>query len=102
MNLAWLLKSSTIWIALLLSSLSTASILLFTPGGMPSLRKRQGELVTHKRNLYDLSKQNRLLSGEIHRLSNQDGELMESLVRRSGYVGLGEVVYVFGETTPKR
>jgi hypothetical protein len=102
MNLVWLLKSSTIWIALLLSGAVTASILLFTPGGMPLLRKRQNELITYKHNLYAISKQNRFLSSEIRRLSNQDGELMESLVRRLGYDRSGEVVYVFGDSTSKR
>jgi cell division protein FtsB len=101
MNLAWLLKPKTIWIALTLSVCSTASILLFAPGGLPSLRKRQTELLSHKLNLFGVSKQNKALFDEVRRLSEKDPDLMESLVRRLGYDRPGEVVYVFGDQAPK-
>ena len=97
MKQPWLLKSGTIWAALLLSFTTTALILSFAPGGMSSLNKRRGELQSFKMNLHALSKQNRELAQEIHRLSVQDGEHMESLVRRMGYDRPGEVVYVFGD-----
>ncbi|MDR1842084.1 MAG: septum formation initiator family protein [Holophagales bacterium] len=102
MNLAWLLKSSNIWMAMALSGAITASILLFTPGGLPSLRKRQDELYSHKLNLYGLSRQNMALFDEVRRLNEKDPELMEALVRRVGYDRPGEVVYVFGDHTAKR
>ena len=102
MNSAWMLKSNTIWMSLGLSGAVTASILLFMPGGLPALRKRQVELVTYKLNLYSLSKQNQALYDEVRRLGNKDPELMESLVRRLGYDRPGEKVYVFGEQTIKR
>jgi hypothetical protein len=97
MNLAWLLKSSTIWIALGLSVIVTASILLFTPGGISSLRKRQSELFSHKLNLYSLSIQNKSLFDEARRLNDPDPASMESLVRRIGHDRPGEKVYVFGD-----
>jgi len=65
MNLAWLLKSSTIWMALMLSGAVTASVLLFSGGGLPSLRKRQAELISHKTSLYSLSKHNRAIETEL-------------------------------------
>jgi len=102
MNLAWLLKSSTIWTALALSGVITTLILLLTPSGMPALRKRQDELYSHKLNLYSLSKQNKTLFDEVRRLGEKDPELMEALVRRVGYDRPGEVVYVFGDQTTKR
>jgi cell division protein FtsB len=97
MNLAWLLKSSTIWMALMVSSAVTASVLLFSGGGLPSLRKRQAELISHKTSLYSLSKHNRAIETELRRLGDKDPELMEALVRRLGYDRPGETVYVFGD-----
>ena len=102
MNPTWLLKSSSIWVALALSGAVTAAILLFTPGGLPSLRKRQAELVSHKLNLLGLSKQNTSLSDEVHRLGAKDPELMEALVRRVGYDRPGEKIYVFSNQPNKR
>jgi cell division protein FtsB len=102
MNLAWLLKSKTIWMALALSTSVTAFILLLTPGGLPTLRKRQTELFSHKLNLYGISKQNKALFDEVRRLSEKDPDLMEALVRRLGYDRPGEVVYVFGDQAPKQ
>jgi hypothetical protein len=101
MNLAWLLSPKTIWIALSLSICSTASILLFAPGGLPSLGKRRTELFSHKLNLLGVSKQNKALFDEVRRLSEKDPDLMESLVRRLGYDRPGEVVYVFGDHADK-
>jgi hypothetical protein len=97
MNLAWLLKPKAIWTALALSISSTAAILFFAPGGLPSLGKRKTELFSHKLNLLGVSRQNKALFDEVRRLSEKDPDLMESLVRRLGYDRPGEVVYVFGE-----
>jgi hypothetical protein len=80
----------------------TASILLFTPGGLPSLSKRQSELLNHKFNLYGLSKQNQDLLDEVRRLGDKDPELMEALVRRLGYDRPGEKIYIFGDQAPRR
>lgn len=102
MNLAWLLKSSTIWIAIALSGTATMSALWFSPEGLPSLRKRQAELLSHKTNLFFISKQNRMLFDEVWRLNNKDPELMEAIVRRLGYDRPGEKVYVFGDQTNRR
>jgi cell division protein FtsB len=101
MNLAWLLKSKTIWIAFLLSSCATAYILVLSPKGLPALSKRRTELLSHKLNLFGISKQNRALIDEVNRLREKDPDLMEALVRRLGYDRPGEVVYVFGDQTPK-
>jgi hypothetical protein len=88
--------------ALALSGAVTVSILLFTPGGLPSLRKRQSELVNHKFNLLGLSKQNQHLLDEVRRLGEKDPELMENLVRRLGYDRPGEKVYIFGDQAARR
>jgi len=101
MNLAWLLKSKTIWTALTLSISSTMFILLFTPSGLPSLQRRQTELLSHKLNLFGISKQNKVLFDEVRRLNEKDPILMEALVRRLGYDRPGEVVYVFGDQPQK-
>jgi cell division protein FtsB len=101
MNLAWLLKPKTIWVALTLSVSATAFVLLLTPGGLPSLGKRKTELLSHKLNLLGISKQNKALFDEVRRLSEKDPDLMEALVRRLGYDRPGEVVYVFGDPAPK-
>ena len=85
-----------------LSGVMTASILLFTPGGLSALRKRQAELVSYKLNLFGMSKQNQALYDEVRRLGDKDPELMESLVRRLGYDKPGEKVYVFGDQAIKR
>ena len=98
MNLAWLLKSSTIWVALLVSIAVTVSIFLFAPSGLSKLSKRKAELSAHRYNLYDISMQNRALLEEVRRLNSKDAELMEMLVRRAGYDRPGEIVYVFGDT----
>jgi len=101
MNLAWLLKTSTIGTALTLSAAATASILLLAPAGLPSLHRRRTELASHKQNLFGISKQNRVLFDEVRRLNDKDPDLMEALVRRLGYDRPGEVVYVFGDQAAK-
>jgi cell division protein FtsB len=83
--------------ALALSGAATASVLWFTAEGLPSLHRRQAELLNHKINLFDLSKQNRKLFDEVQRLNIRDPELMEAMVRRLGYDRPGEKVYVFGD-----
>ena len=88
--------------ALGLSGAVTASILLFTPGGLPALSKRKDELVSYKRNLLSMSRQNQALNDEVLRLRGKDPELMESLVRSLGYVEPGERVFVFGDHAVKR
>jgi hypothetical protein len=88
--------------ALVISGVVTASVLLFSSGGLPSLHKRQAELISHKTSLYSLSKQNRTIEVELRRLSNKDPELMEALVRRLGYDRPSETVYVFGDPATVR
>ena len=97
-----MLRSSTIWMALALSGALTVFILMFTPGGLSSLRKRQSELFNHKLNLFGLSKQNQSLLDEVRRLGEKDPELMEALVRRLGYDRPGEKVYIFGDQATRR
>jgi cell division protein FtsB len=88
--------------ALMVSGTITASVLLFSGGGLPSLRRRQAELISHKTSLYSLSKHNRVIQSELRRLSDKDPELMEALVRRLGYDRPGETVYVFGDPATTR
>ena len=72
MNSAWLLKSSTLWGALAFSGLVTTFILLFSPDGLPSLRKRQAELREYQVLLLQKITRNRELAQEVHRLSTKD------------------------------
>ncbi|MCL1893893.1 MAG: septum formation initiator family protein [Holophagaceae bacterium] len=102
MNLAWLLKSRTVGAILALSGAVTSSVLMFSSEGLPSLRKRQAELFSHKTNLYAISIQNRNLRDEVSRLIQKDPELMEALVRRLGYDLPGETVYLFGDQSTTR
>jgi cell division protein FtsB len=100
MNSAWLLKSSTLWGALAFSGLVTTFILLFSPDGLPSLRKRQAELREYQVLLLQKITRNRELAQEVHRLSTKDPELLEALARRRGYARPGETIYTFRETEP--
>ena len=97
MNSAWLLKSSTLWGALAFSCLATTFILLFSPDGLPSLRKRQAELREYQVLLLQKVSRNRELAEEVHRLSTKDPELLEALARRQGYARPGETIYTFRE-----
>jgi hypothetical protein len=78
MNSAWLLKSSTLWGALAFSCLATTFMLLFSPDGVPSLRKRQAELREYQLVLLQKVTRNRELAEEVHRLSTKDPELLEA------------------------
>lgn len=95
MNVNWLLRSRTVWWSLALSGLSSLALLWLSPDGIPELRKRQRELVETKRSLLELSKTNRELYAEVHRLAQRDPELMEALARRQGFAKPGETVYTF-------
>jgi cell division protein FtsB len=95
MNSAWLLKSSTLWTALVLSSVSSLAILWLSPDGLPELHKRMAELAGCKAELAEKLQQNRELGEEVHRLAARDPELLESLARRQGYARPGETIYTF-------
>ncbi len=98
MNSAWLLKSGTLWGALAFSCLATTCILLFSPDGLPSLRKRQAELRDYQRVLLQKYARNQDLAAEVRRLSSKDPELLEALARRQGYARPGETIYTFRQT----
>lgn len=97
MNSAWLLKSSTLWGALTFSCLATTFMLLFSPDGVPSLRKRQAELREYQLALLQKMTRNRELETEVRRLATKDPELLEALARRQGYARPGETIYTFRE-----
>ncbi|WP_257312744.1 FtsB family cell division protein [Geothrix fuzhouensis] len=96
MNANWLLKSSTVWGVLGASGFLSLMALLFSQGGLPELRKREGELVATRARLVELNRRNRELLEEVQRLAAKDPELMEALARRQGYARPGETVYTFG------
>lgn len=97
MNAAWLLRSRTLWSALILSAVGSTAILLFSPDGVPALRKREAELRGYKEDLLRKAKQNHELAEEVRRLAARDPELFEALARRHGYARPGETVYRFRE-----
>jgi cell division protein FtsB len=96
MNANWLLKSSTLWGVLGASGFLSLLALLFSQGGLPELRKREGELAATRARLVELNRRNRELLEEVQRLAAKDPELMEALARRQGYARPGETVYTFG------
>jgi cell division protein FtsB len=95
MNANWLLKSSTLWWVLGISSLLSLSAMLFSEGGLPELRKQEAELAKAQAHLQELNHRNRELLEEVQRLAAKDPELMEALARRQGYARKGETVYTF-------
>ena len=95
MNTAWLLRSRTIWWALGLSTASCMGLLLFSPEGLPGLRKREAEYREARQKLLELNRQNRELLAEVQRLKARDPELMEALARRQGLAQPGETIYTF-------
>lgn len=95
MNAAWLLRSRTLWGALVISALVSTGILLFAPDGLPALHQRQGELRAFKEDLLQKARHNRELADEVRRLAAKDPELFEALARRQGYARPGETVYSF-------
>ena len=95
MNLNWLLRSRTVWWSLALSGVSSLLLLWLSPDGVPEMGKRQRELQEAKRSLLELSRNNRELYAEVHRLAQRDPELMEALARRQGFARPGETVYTF-------
>jgi cell division protein FtsB len=97
MNTAWLLRSSTLWGVLALSGLGSTGILLLTPDGLPSLRKRQAELAEQQLQLLKMHRANLQLNEEVRRLAARDPELYEALARRQGLARPGETVYTFRE-----
>ena len=102
MTTAWLLKSSTLWGVLAISGLGSAGILLLSPDGLPSLRKRQAELVGYQRQLLKMHRANQELGEEVRRLAARDPELYEALARQQGLARPGETVYTFRERGDKR
>ena len=95
MTTAWLLKSSTLWGVLVLSGVASTEILLFSPDGLPSLRRRQAELHDQERQLLKLHRSNLELNEEVRRLAARDPELYEALARQQGLARPGETVYTF-------
>jgi cell division protein FtsB len=98
MNSAWLLKSSTLWGALAFSGFLSASIILFSPAGIPSQRKLEAELREYKQDYRQKALHNIELAREVKRLQAKDPELFEGLARRQGYAKPGETVYTFRES----
>jgi cell division protein FtsB len=94
-NTAWLLRSSTLWGVLALSGVSSTAILLFSPDGIPSLRKRQNELYEQQVQLLKMHRSNLQLNEEVRRLAAKDPELYEALARQQGLARPGETVYTF-------
>jgi cell division protein FtsB len=97
MTTAWLLKSSTLWAVLVISGLASACILLLTPDGLPSLRKRQADMVEQVVLLQRMRRSNLELNQEVHRLAAKDPELYEALARQQGLAKPGETIYTFRE-----
>jgi len=97
MTTAWLLKSSTLWAVLVLSGLASAAILLLSPDGLPSLRKRQAEMAGAAQQLQKMRRSNLELSQEVKRLAAKDPELYEALARQQGLAKPGETIYTFRE-----
>jgi cell division protein FtsB len=97
MNSAWLLKSSTLWTALGVSTVSSLAILFLSPDGIVDLRNRQAELRGFKEDLTQKARQNRELAEEVRRLAARDPELLEALARRQGFARPGETIYTFRE-----
>ena len=95
MNVNWLLRSRTVWWSLGLSALASFMLLWLSPDGVPEMQKRQRELQEAKRSLLELSRTNRDLYGEVHKLAQRDPELMEALARRQGFARPGETIYTF-------
>lgn len=102
MTTAWLLKSSTLWGVLVLSGVGSTGILLFSPDGVPSLRKRQAELLAQQVQLLKMHRANAQLSDEVRRLAARDPELYEALARQQGLARPGETVYTFRDRTEHR
>jgi cell division protein FtsB len=95
MTAAWLLKSSTLWAVLVISGLASTCILLLSPDGVPSLRKRQAEMVDQMVQLQKMRRSNLELSQEVRRLAAKDPELYEALARQQGLARPGETIYTF-------
>lgn len=95
MNTSWLLKSRTVWGALLGSAFLSTAILWLLPGGLPAVHKRQAELQRQREVLLGLNRRNRELFEEVQRLAKRDPELMEALARRQGFARPGETIYTF-------
>lgn len=102
MNASWLLRSRTLWGALAFSGLVSMGIILFSPQGLPNLRKLEAELRVYRLELREKSLRNRELALEVKRLAAKDPELFEALARRQGYARPGETVYTFGDRSQGR
>ena len=97
MQTSLLLKSSTLWGVLVCSGVVSTGILLFSPDGVPSLRKRQAELHDQQRQLLRMRRANLELGEEVKRLAANDPELYEALARQQGLAKPGETIYTFRE-----
>jgi cell division protein FtsB len=95
MNATWLLKTRTVWGALLCSAFLSTAILWLLPSGLPAVHKRQAELRRQQEVLLALNQRNQELFNEVQRLAKRDPELMEALARRQGYARPGETIYTF-------
>ena len=102
MSTAWLLKSSTLWSVLVISGLISAIILLFSPDGVPSLRKREAEMAATHLQRQKMRRSNLELAQEVRRLADKDPELYEALARQQGLAKPGETIYTFREPPSHR
>jgi cell division protein FtsB len=79
----------------------STGILLLSPEGLPSIHKRQAELLNHQRQLLKVKRSNQELAEEVKRLAAKDPELYEALARQQGLARPGETVYTFRERGEK-
>ena len=82
---------------LVFSGLASACILLLSPDGLPSLRKRQAEMADQMVQLQKMRRANLELAEEVRRLAAKDPELYEALARQQGLARPGETIYTFRE-----
>jgi cell division protein FtsB len=94
---AWLLKSSTLWMVLAISGLVSTAILLLSPDGVVSIRKRESEIQDQQLQLLKMRRANLELAQEVKRLAAKDPELYEALARQQGLAKPGETIYTFRE-----
>lgn len=97
MTTAWLLKSSTLWMVLAISGLVSTAILLLSPDGVVSIRKRESEIQDQQLQLLKMRRANLELAQEVKRLAAKDPELYEALARQQGLAKPGETIYTFRE-----
>ncbi len=100
-NVSWLLQSKILLGAVALAALMSTAIVIFSPLGLPSIRKREADLRALKLELAAKARQNHELMEEVKRLAAKDPELLEALARRQGFARPGETIYTFRDPNTK-